>query len=205
MPIHVDLDHRPVTSKTRHCALLQGNPCLLPCEVVAIWGVLLGLLAAVNAGFGNNAVVLAMAASAAGGMLLLAGAVWLHWRLRRRRHRWLRQPTRIGAGVLLPAAITLAWLSLAFGGWLLPIAAAAVVPAAGLEISARRKARALSAGALSAGALTAGALTLPAPRLSAETARRPQQPVTAAPAEPWAGEWEQDSRERKPALSGASR
>jgi hypothetical protein len=200
MPIHVDLDHRPVTSKTHHCALLQGNPCLLPCEVVAIWGVLLGLLAAVNAGFGNNAVVLAMAASAAGGMLLLAGAVWLHWRLRRRGRRWLRQPTRIGAGVLLPAAITLAWLSLAFGGWLLPIAAAAVVPAVGLEISARRQARALSAGAL-----TAGALTRPAPRLPAETASRPQQPVTAAPAEPWAGEWEQDSRERKPALSGASR
>ncbi len=191
MPIVVALDHRPVTSKTHHCALLQGNPCLLPCEVVAIWGVLLVLLAAMSAAFGNSAAVLALAGSAAGGVLLLGGAVWLHWRLRR-RSRCLRQPARIGGVALLAVAMMLAGLSLAFGGWLLIIAVVALAPAAGLEVRARRRARTQYA-----------TVTVPAPRLSAEGGRR-HEPVTAVLEDLGTEEWERDSRKAEPAVSGAA-
>src|SRR5690349_14227432 len=72
---------------------------LRPWTVVAVWGVLLSLLAALGAGFGNNAFVLEVSGSSAGFVLLLAGAAWLDRRLRPDRG-YLRYPTRIGGVVL---------------------------------------------------------------------------------------------------------
>jgi hypothetical protein len=120
-----------------------GRPrgTLQPWTVVAIWAVLLGLLAAMGAGFGNNAVVLEVSGSSAGFVLLLAGAVWLDRRLRPDRG-YLRQPTRIGGVVLFAVAAALAWLGFAFGGWLILVAAVPFVAAVGLEIAAHRRGKA---------------------------------------------------------------
>jgi hypothetical protein len=192
----VDLEQRPVTDKVHHCALLEGKLTLLPCEVVAIWGVLLGVLAAVSAGFGSNTLVLAVAGSAAGGVLLLAGVVWLHWRLRR-RGRCLRQPTRAGGVILFAVAVMLAWLAFAFGGWLLLIAGVPLLAAAGREVSARRWARALNAAAMT---------RPPARQVPAGLGKiRQREPGTDLPGQFDPEEWEWDSRQREPALSGAPR
>ncbi len=122
----------------------RAGAALAPWAVVAIWGVLLAALAAVGAGFGNSALVLEVSGSAAGLILLLAAAVWLDRRLRPRR-RWLRQPVRIGGMFLLAVAAVLGWLGLAFGAWLVIIAAVPLIGAAGLEVAARRGARILAA------------------------------------------------------------
>jgi hypothetical protein len=119
---------------------------LAPWGVVAIWGVLLAALAAAGAGFGNGAVVLEVSGSAAGFVLLLAAAVWLDRRLRPRRS-WLRQPVRVGGVFMLAVTAALAWAGLAFGAWLVMIAAAPLAAAIGLEIAARRSARAVAADA----------------------------------------------------------
>lgn len=196
MPILVDLEQRPVTDKVHHCALLQGKLTLLPCEVVAIWGLLLGVLVAVNVGFGNNVLVLAVAGSAAGFVLLLAGVVWLHWWLRRRR-RCLWQPTRVGGVILFAVAAMLAWMGLAFGGWLLIIAGVPLLAAVGLEVSALRWARALKAAAVTGP---------PARQVPAGLGKiRLREPGTGLQRQFDPQEWELDSRQRKPALSGASR
>jgi hypothetical protein len=196
MPILVDLEQRPVTDKVHHCALLQGKLTLLPCEVVAIWGALLGVLVAVSAGFGNNVLVLAVAGSAAGCVLLLAGVVWLHWWLRRRR-RCLWQPTRVGGVILFAVAAMLAWMGLAFGEWLLIIAGVPLLAAAGLEVSAQRRARALNAAAVT---------RPPARQVPAGLGKiRQREPETDLQAQFGPEEWEWDSRQREPALSGASR
>src|SRR5579875_862871 len=109
---------------------------LAPWGVVAIWGVLLTALAAAGAGFGNSALVLEVSGSAAGFVLLLAVAVWLDRRLRPRRG-CLRQPVRVGGVFMLAVAAALAWAGLAFGAWLVMIAAAPLAAAIGLEIAAR--------------------------------------------------------------------
>src|SRR5579875_1518993 len=116
---------------------------LAPWGVVAIWGVLLTALAAAGAGFGNSA-------------LLLAVAVWLDRRLRPRRG-CLRQPVRVGGVFMLAVAAALAWAGLAFGAWLVMIAAAPLAAAIGLEIAARRSAGALAADADRPGAAAPGA------------------------------------------------
>jgi hypothetical protein len=122
---------------------------LTPWAVVALWGLLLGLLTATGAAFGNSTFVLEVAGSAAGFVLLLAAAVWLHHRLRPRRS-YLRQPTRVGGVVLLAVAAALGWLGLAFGGWIVIPAGVALLAAIGLEVSARRRTRPRQAAAIAA-------------------------------------------------------
>lgn len=195
MPILVDIEQRPVDGKSRHCVLLQGKLTLLPCEVVAIWGVLLGVLAAVSAGFGNNVLVLSVASSAAGGVLLLAGLVWLDWRLRRRR-RCLRQPTRVGGVISFAVAAMLAWLGLAFGEWLLIIAGAPLLAAVGLEVSALRRTRALTAATVAESSVRQA--------LAGLGRIRQREPETIQREESGPEEWEWDSRKREPALSGTA-
>src|SRR5579875_157544 len=129
---------------------------LAPWGVVAIWGVLLTALTAAGAGFGNSALVLEVSGSAAGFVLLLAVAVWLDRRLRPRRG-CLRQPVRVGGVFMLAVAAALAWAGLAFGAWLVMIAAAPLAAAIGLEIAARRSAGALAADADRPGAAAPGA------------------------------------------------
>jgi hypothetical protein len=108
--------------------------------VVAIWAGLLGVLVAIDAGFGNDAVVLEISGSSAGLVLLLAGAVWLDRRLRPYRG-YLRHPTRVGGVFLFAVTAMLAWLSLAFGTWMIYLAVVPFVPAVGLEVAARRQRR----------------------------------------------------------------
>jgi len=117
-----------------------GRPraTLRPWTVVAIWAVLLGLLVATGAGFGNSTFVLEVSGSSAGLVLLLAGAVWLDRRLRPDRG-YLRQPTRVGGVVLFAVAATLAWLGFAFGAWLMMIAAMPFIAGVGLEVAAHRR------------------------------------------------------------------
>ncbi len=114
--------------------------------MVAIWGTLLALLTAVGAGFGNSALVLEISGSAAGFVLLLAAAVWLDRRLHPRTG-WLRQPVRAGGVLMLAVTAMLAWLGLAFGTWLVMVAVVPLTAAIGLEIAARRDARARAAEA----------------------------------------------------------
>lgn len=116
----------------------QPRAALQPWTVVAIWSVLLGLLVGMDAGFGNDTFVLEVSGSSAGFVLLLAGAVWLDRRLRPDRG-YLRQPTRVGGVVLFAVTAMLAWLSFAFGAWLMMVAAVPFIPAVGLEVAARRR------------------------------------------------------------------
>jgi membrane protein YdbS with pleckstrin-like domain len=118
----------------------EGQRPLRAWAVVAIWAVLLGVLVATDAGFGNNAVVLEISGSSAGFVLLLASAVWLDKRLRPYRGL-LRHPTRVGGVFLFAVAATLAWLSLAFGAWTIYIAVVPLIAAVGLEAAARRRRR----------------------------------------------------------------
>lgn len=111
---------------------------LRPWTVVALWAVLLGLLVALGAGFGNSPFVLEVSGSSAGLVLLLAGAVWLDRRLRP-GSGYLRYPTRVGGVVLFAVAVTLEWLGFAFGAWLMLIAAVPFIAAVGLEVAARRR------------------------------------------------------------------
>src|SRR5260370_41082527 len=82
-----------------------GRPpaTLRPWTVGALWAAMLGLLVAMDAGFGNSTFVLEVSGSSAGFVFLLAGAVWLDRRLRPDRG-YLRYPTRIGGGGLPPPA-----------------------------------------------------------------------------------------------------
>lgn len=116
----------------------QRQRPLGPWAVVAIWAVLLGLLVATDAGFGNDAVVLEISGSSAGFVLLLAGTVWLDRRLRPYRG-YLRHPTRVGGVFLFAVAAMLAWLSLAFGAWTIYIAVVPFIAAVGLEVAAHRR------------------------------------------------------------------
>jgi hypothetical protein len=114
--------------------------------VVAIWAALLGLLVAAGAGFGNSALVLELSGTSAALVLLTAGSVWLHRRLRPNLG-YLRQPTRVGGVVMLAVAIALSWLGYAFGAWLMMIAVVPFLAAVGLEFSARRQGKILRAAA----------------------------------------------------------
>lgn len=116
------------------------RPPLRSWAVVAIWAALLGVLVATDAGFGNDAVVLEISGSSAGLVLLLAGAVWLDRRLRPYRG-YLRHPTRVGGVFLFAVTAMLAWLSLAFGTWMIYFAVVPFVAAVGLEAAARRQRR----------------------------------------------------------------
>jgi hypothetical protein len=120
---------------------------LRPWTVVALWAAMLGLLVALDAGFGNNTVVLEVSGSSAGFVFLLAGTVWLDRRLRPDRG-YLRQPTRVGSVVLFAVAVTLAWLGFAFGAWLMMVAAVPFIAAVGLEAAARRREKAARRDAL---------------------------------------------------------
>jgi hypothetical protein len=118
----------------------DDRPGLSPWMVVAAWAVLLGLLAGVSAGFGNNIVVLEISGGAAGLVLVLAGAVWLHQRLRPYRVV-LSLPTRTGGVFLFAVSAAVAWFGLAFGEFMPMIAAVPFTAAVGLEIAARRARR----------------------------------------------------------------
>lgn len=118
----------------------RRRPPLRPWTVVAIWAVLLGVLVATGAGFGNDALVLEISGSSAGFVLLLAGAVWLDRRLRPYRG-YLRYPTRIGGVFLFAVTAMLAWLSLAFGAWTIYLAVVPFIAAIGLEAAARGRRR----------------------------------------------------------------
>lgn len=113
---------------------------LRPWTVVTIWAVLLGLLAAVSAGFGNNPVVLAISGGAAALILVLAGIVWLDHRFRPRRTVF-GLPVRLGGGFLFAVAATVAWLSLAFGEFMFMLAVVPFAGAVGLQVAAWRHRR----------------------------------------------------------------
>lgn len=113
---------------------------------------LLGILAAVSAAMGNNLVVLEISGGAALLVLVIAGAVWLDQRLRPYRGVY-RLPVRIGGAFLFAVTALTAWLGLAFGQYMLYLAAVPLTGAVGLEIAAWRWTRAsvTQAGARRAG------------------------------------------------------
>jgi hypothetical protein len=164
---------------------------LRPCAVVAIWAALLALLVATSAGFGNNALVLELSGASAAFVLLLAGAVWLHRRLRP-DPGYLRQPTRVGGVVMLSVAVALLWLGYAFGAWLMMIAVVPFLAAAGLEFSARRQGKSLRAAALAQ-------TERPAPRSPGYDRADVDTLATRGAGDP------PGSGDREPALSGAPR
>jgi hypothetical protein len=111
--------------------------------VVAIWGIFNAVLIAVLIGFsasrsGPGLDVILYAASAA----LVFGLALLAWLAQRRRGaplaRGLRLPPRPAAMLLLAAGVTLAWLALPFGGWLLLAAVVPLTAALIMGVSARR-------------------------------------------------------------------
>lgn len=110
---------------------------LPPWAVVAAWAVLLGLLTAISAGFGNDAVATEIFGSAATLILMVAVAVWLDLRFRPYR-AVLRLPVRLGGVFLFAVTATVAWLSLAFGEFMLMLAVVPFAGAVGLEVAARR-------------------------------------------------------------------
>jgi predicted lysophospholipase L1 biosynthesis ABC-type transport system permease subunit len=113
---------------------------LRPWTVVTIWAVLLGLLASVSAGFGNNLVVLAISGSAAMLILILAGTVWLDHHFRPYRTVF-GLPARLGGGFLFAVTAVTAWTSLAFGEVMLLLAVVPFVGGVGLHIAAWRHRR----------------------------------------------------------------
>lgn len=129
---------------------------LAPWTVVAVWAVLLGILAAVGAAMGNNLVVLEISGGAAVLVLAIAGAVWLDHRLRPNRGVY-SLPVRLGGTFLFAVTALTAWLALAFGQYMLYLAAVPLAGAVGLEIAARRGARAAAARAGAVPAASAGA------------------------------------------------
>jgi len=122
----------------------DGIAGLRPWAVVATWAVLLGLLVAVSARFGNIAVVLEISGGAAALVLVLAGSVWLAQRFRPRR-AMLGVPSLLGVVFLFALTMTVAWLALAFGAFMLMIAAVPFVAAIHLEIAVRRQAASANA------------------------------------------------------------
>lgn len=117
-----------------------GQAALKPWAVVAIWAGLLAVLAAVGAGFGNSAVVLEISGSAAGLVLAIAVAAWLDLRFRPYRGV-LGLPVRLGGVFLFAVAAAVALLALAFGQFMLMLAAVPLAGATGMEIAARRRGR----------------------------------------------------------------
>jgi hypothetical protein len=108
---------------------------------VAIWAVLLGVLAAVGGAMGNSAVVAGISGGAAGLVLVVAGAVWLDHRLRPYQGA-CRLPVRLGGVFLFAVTAAVAWLALAFGEFMLMLAVIPLAGAIGLEAAACRHARA---------------------------------------------------------------
>lgn len=119
---------------------VSAGPSLAPWAVVAIWAVLLGILVSISAAMGNNLVVLEISGGAALLVLVIAGAVWLHQRLRPYRGTY-SLPVRIGGVFLLAVTVETAWLSLAFGQYMLYLAVVPLTGAVLLETAARRYAR----------------------------------------------------------------
>ena len=117
--------------------------------VVAFWAGLNTLMAALLAGFvaagsGGSMIVVAIYASSAGLVFLIALATWLARRRRRQPpRRGLSVPPRPATTLMLAVAFTLLWLGLPFGEWV-PITAALPLATAGLmELYARRGIRKL--------------------------------------------------------------
>jgi hypothetical protein len=117
--------------------LSEDRESLAPWTVLTIFAVLLGILVSVSAIMGNNLVVLLISGGAAVIVLAIAGAVWLDHRLRPRRGVYTL-PVRLGGTFLFAATALTAWLSLAFGQYLLYLAAVPLTGAIILEASARR-------------------------------------------------------------------
>lgn len=109
-----------------------------PWMVVAVWGVLLGTLAGVSAAMGNSMVVLEISGGAAVLMLAVAGALWLDERLRPSRGVFIL-PVRLGGTFLFALTAAMAWLSLAFGQYVLYLTVVPLTGAVLLEVAARRR------------------------------------------------------------------
>lgn len=117
---------------------------ITPPAVVALWAALLAVLVAVSAAMGNSPVVLEISGGAAVLVLVIAGAVWLDQRLRPARGAY-RLPVRLGGVFLFAVTALTAWLALAFGQFMLYLAVIPLTGAVGLEVAARRYARAAPA------------------------------------------------------------
>lgn len=110
--------------------------------VVAVWGALNTVLAAVLAGFtaagldggAGRGGVLAFIIYAAASALIFVVALLVF--AGKRPFRGLREPARPAAAVFLAIGVALIWLGLAFGLWLVIIAAPPLLVALMLEISA---------------------------------------------------------------------
>jgi predicted lysophospholipase L1 biosynthesis ABC-type transport system permease subunit len=111
-----------------------------PWLVVAGWGVLLGALAGISAAMGNSMVVLEISGGAAVLALAIAGALWLDERLRPSRGVFI-MPVRLGGTFLFAVTAMTAWLSLAFGQYVLYLAVVPLTGAVLLEAAARRRPR----------------------------------------------------------------
>jgi O-antigen/teichoic acid export membrane protein len=106
--------------------------------VVAGWGVLNGALVAVLAGFGEQAAVLALYASAAALVEVIALVVWAGVRRRRRHRVWRRAPSG-DSMLILAAGIAVAGLGWAFAWWFALASIPVFVLAISREISARQE------------------------------------------------------------------
>lgn len=112
--------------------------------VVAIWGLMNALMAAlllgfVSAGLGGSMVVVEIYGAAAALVFLLAVLVWLARRRRREAmERGLRLPPRPASALMLALAFALLWLGLPFGMWLPILAFLPFSAAVMMEIAARR-------------------------------------------------------------------
>lgn len=118
----------------------QAEPSVKPWTVVVGWAVLLAVLVAVSAGFGNSPIVLEISGGAVAIVLAVAGAVWLDHRFRPQTNVF-RLPVRLGGPFLFAVAVTVAGLALAFGEFMLMLAVVPLAGAIGLEIAARHQAR----------------------------------------------------------------
>ncbi len=112
--------------------------------VVALWGAFNAVLVAVLAGFivagyGDSPYDLETYGSSVGLVFLIAGAVWLGRRRYRHCQYGWRQPAGAGSVVLFAIAAMLAWLGLAFGIWIIIIAAFPLLLALLLEYAIRRR------------------------------------------------------------------
>lgn len=108
-----------------------------PARVVALWGVFNVVLVAVLIGFGEQPTVIAIYASAAGLVEIIAALVWAGARRQERRTRWPQAPDGDSV-VIFAAGVVLAGIGVCFYPYLAILAVVPFTLAALREISARR-------------------------------------------------------------------